>query len=235
MPHNGREQREAKRQKYLHVIFGPEVAASTAALALASVFLDGGQYAVSVGKEKLGELGETAFDFVKEHGLSPDEPVYVGFIKITFWEIVLGHRVDVNLHWQAYVAIGTRGSCKGRPTRDGRNLGNCLQANCEMIEGDYITSSDGKYRLLMQGDGNLVGYERSEPFWSSGTCGHGIPPFKLRCQDDGNAVIYDGIGNATWATGTHGTAGQFVKMQTDRNIVFYDSAKKSVWASHTVS
>jgi len=57
----------------------------------------------------------------------------------------------------------------------------------------------------MQGDGNLVLYDRNNtPTWSSNTYQKGVAPFRLIMQDDGNLVLYDSRNTPTWATGTNG-------------------------------
>ena len=56
--------------------------------------------------------------------------------------------------------------------------------------------------------------------------------YRLVYQADGNLVLYDAEGSATWWTGTDGNAGQAV-MQTDGNLVVYDSAGAAQWASGT--
>ena len=38
-------------------------------------------------------------------------------------------------------------------------------------------------------------------------------------QADGNAVSYDGKYVASWATGTNGNSGAYLKLQTDGNLV----------------
>ena len=68
------------------------------------------------------------------------------------------------------------------------------------------TVGNGQF-AIMQTDGNLVVYDFAErPVFASGT--HGNPGAFLRCQDDGNLVIYKEphpahAGRAIWATNTH--------------------------------
>jgi hypothetical protein len=52
-----------------------------------------------------------------------------------------------------------------------------------------LTSSNGKYTLIMQGDGNLVLYaESNTPVWATRTQDSGAVRASL--QDDGNLVLY---------------------------------------------
>ena len=61
----------------------------------------------------------------------------------------------------------------------------------------------GPYKLVMQGDNNLVIYDkRNTPTWASGTHNRGTRPAKLIMQSDGNLVIYDAANRAIWATNT---------------------------------
>jgi len=68
-----------------------------------------------------------------------------------------------------------------------------------MQAGDYL--QNGSYRMVMQGDGNLVGYtQASRPVWASNT--NGNTPDVLALQSDGNLVLYGG-GRALWQSGTY--------------------------------
>jgi len=122
-----------------------------------------------------------------------------------------------------------------RSTPTGLKVDLELKSHSEMFEGGYIESNHGgHYRLVMQGDGNLVAYGPSGPFWASDTAGKGIPPFKLAMQSDGNAVIYGADNVPTWSTETagKGTGPYRLVMQADRNIVLY-GASGPTWASRT--
>jgi hypothetical protein len=108
----------------------------------------------------------------------------------------------------------------------------------KQLNGDQsLTSPDGRWKLVMQGDGNLVGYARSQSdggisgaFWASGTSGqYGATAIM---QGDGNLVIYNN-GSAIWASGTGGSYGAKVVMQSDRNIVIYNTSGSYIWYSGT--
>ncbi len=61
------------------------------------------------------------------------------------------------------------------------------------------------YRTVMQNDGNLVLYDKSNAaLWASGSNGKGTGPYKLVMQDDGNLVVYDSKNQPIWATMTNG-------------------------------
>jgi hypothetical protein len=112
-------------------------------------------------------------------------------------------------------------------------------------------------RLVMQTDGNLVLYNKSnQPLWASGT--NGNPGAYFAIQTDGNAVIYSASNVPLWASGTNGQPdglsyvnhyvmqGDLLPMQElrtangkytlifqgDGNLVLY-SQSRALWASGT--
>lgn len=93
--------------------------------------------------------------------------------------------------------------------------------------GAATSSLNGRYRLVMQTDGNLVVYRVGTAVWSSGT--HGNPGARLVVQDDGNAVIYQG-NRALWSTGTHANPTARMVLQDDGNLVVY-RANSPLWWS----
>jgi hypothetical protein len=95
--------------------------------------------------------------------------------------------------------------------------------------GEQLTSDNGRYVLVMQGDGNLVEYDAGHPVWASGT---NVPSSDFEAQADGNFVIYAPGHVAVWATGTN-HSGSVLTIQDDRNIVIYAPGHIAVWASNT--
>jgi surface antigen len=98
--------------------------------------------------------------------------------------------------------------------------------------GDWIQSGDGRYRVVMQSDGNLVEYvlPTMRAVWSSGTAGKGASHADM--QLDGNLVVYNAAG-VTWASHSAGSTAWLVA-QGDANLVIYTSSNV-LWASHTVN
>jgi hypothetical protein len=95
-----------------------------------------------------------------------------------------------------------------------------------------ITSTDNRFSLVMQGDGNLVVYYTGGPaLWSSGTYNH--PGAYVAMQTDGNLVVYPPSGRALWSSGTYNHPGAYVAMQTDGNLVVYPPSGSALWASNT--
>ena len=113
------------------------------------------------------------------------------------------------------------------------DLGDRIQSHREMQEGSFLQSGDGRFKMVVQGDGNLVIYQSDQPIWASNTGGKGSPGFKLAIQSDGNVVMY-GRNAPIWASNTNGvgTGSYTLVMQNDGNLVLYDQ-NAPIWASGT--
>jgi hypothetical protein len=112
---------------------------------------------------------------------------------------------------------------------------------CELNAGHYLPvggelfSQNQFYRLVYQGDGNLVIYNKSNrPLWASNT--QGKPAWRTYMQNDGNFVVYKRRGAPVWASGRYGSQyyGSRIVMQNDGNLVIYDRYRRAIWASNTV-
>ena len=107
--------------------------------------------------------------------------------------------------------------------------------------GQDLISHNCKYRLIMQGDGNVVllkqdgNSQYSIVKWHSHTGGQDSPPYSLVMQGDNNLVIYNSHSVATWNTGTtgQGAAGAKAILQDDGNFVVYDTQWAVLWHTHT--
>jgi hypothetical protein len=132
-----------------------------------------------------------------------------------------------------------------------------LRNDFETVWSANTSAGPGSY-LVMQGDGNLVLYNKSNaPVWNTETNGAGAST--LYVQEDGNLVIYNNAG-AIWSSGTglpiahYGYtqnivasssimyAGQMAQtadrkytlvLQGDGNLVLY-SPTRAIWATYTV-
>ncbi len=92
-----------------------------------------------------------------------------------------------------------------------------------------IFSPDGRYRLTMQTDGNLVVYDANgRAQWASGTY---LPNSYLRVHPDGNVVVYDPEDNFPQWTAAVNSPGAQLAMQNDGNLVLYSSAQVALWDS----
>jgi LysM repeat protein len=123
--------------------------------------------------------------------------------------------------------------------KDGDDV-DVLRAGESLGIDQKLTSSNGKYNLIMQGDGNLVLYtESNTPVWSTRTEGKGA--IRASLQDDGNLVLYTKEVErrfrrdepvAVWASNTSGEKVRLI-LQDDRNLVIYTSDGRELWASGT--
>lgn len=106
------------------------------------------------------------------------------------------------------------------------NTGKALVLNVDKS----ITSPDGRFRLLMQADGNLVLYQGDSALWSSQTNGTGanFAAFGLDCR----LAVYQG-GASLWSSGAPSVAGCNLALQNDGNLVIYSPSGSPVWTSNT--
>ena len=130
-------------------------------------------------------------------------------------------------------AMGRQSSAKKRRLRRGYNLGDKVRSHRTIPENSFLESKDGRFKMVVQGDGNLVIYQQDKSIWASNTAGEGSPEFELAIQNDGNVVLY-GRNGSIWATNTNsaGSGPYTLVMQNDGNLVLYDR-KASIWQSGT--
>ena len=102
--------------------------------------------------------------------------------------------------------------------------------------GNPIYSSDGRYELIMQTDGNLVEYDTKnpegvKPVWASNTQGSGAVAAVM--QPEGKLALYTADALKTrqpplWSSGG-GSAGDHLIVQNDGNVVLYSPDNASLW------
>lgn len=106
-----------------------------------------------------------------------------------------------------------------------------LKVGEQLYTNEQLTSSNGGFRLIMQGDGNLVLYQKNgTPRWASGTQGSGA--IRVFMQGDGNLVMYRPGSVAVRSTCTQGSKAVRLVMQNDGNLVLYRANGAAVWASN---
>ena len=109
-------------------------------------------------------------------------------------------------------------------------------ANNRLLAGEVLTtalvSSNGRFTLVYQGDGNLVLYAGSEPLWDCGT--HGQTCGQAILEGDGNIVVYDASGRAIWSSDTPGHPRTHLVLQDDGNLVLYAEDGSALWSSGTM-
>jgi hypothetical protein len=102
----------------------------------------------------------------------------------------------------------------------------------DFVNGKKLFSADGRFRLDMQTDGNLVIYNvgTGNHVWGTKTSGSGAN--KAVMQRDGQFRLYNQAGEIKWSSYT-GDSGSYVKMQNDGNLVIYSPKGYPVWAAAT--
>jgi len=110
--------------------------------------------------------------------------------------------------------------------KDVLNVGEAL------LQNQFLQSKDGRFKLILQSDGNLVIYNSDQPIWHSNTWGK---PYITRCvmQSDGNLVLYDNNSIPHWHSNTWGKPITRCVMQSDGNLVLYDNNSIPHWHSDT--
>jgi hypothetical protein len=108
-----------------------------------------------------------------------------------------------------------------------------LSPGQRLESGQAIFSPSGRYRLELQGDGNLVLSHaflgRPTAIWASNTWGRTATHATL--QHDGNFVLYNGS-QPLWASNTAGRSGAHLDLQNDGNLVLYQPV--TAWQTNTV-
>jgi hypothetical protein len=106
-----------------------------------------------------------------------------------------------------------------------------MAANQQITVNQSILSCDGRFKLVLGGDGNLVLYQGSTALWSAGTAGK--PSANAIMQGDGNFVIYSTSGSPLWSSNTAGNNGATLSVQDDGNTVIYSTTGKALWSTGT--
>ncbi|WP_105167788.1 phosphatidylinositol-specific phospholipase C domain-containing protein [Pseudoalteromonas sp. T1lg23B] len=100
---------------------------------------------------------------------------------------------------------------------------------------EQLVSSDGRHRLVMQGDGNLVIYSNDQPIWATNT--HGSTAVRayltnVMFNTGGNLMLLDAEDQMVWKTNSLGTNTRLI-MQNDGNLVIYSDDNTPIWSSNT--
>lgn len=101
--------------------------------------------------------------------------------------------------------------------------------------GGSLTSLNGQYAIVLQGDGNLVLSRHGSPMWGSQTNGQG--GVLLSMGPDGILRLTAPNGQVVWQTRSSGSPGNyFFEMQDDGNAVIYlqePGRTVFVWSTET--
>lgn len=97
-----------------------------------------------------------------------------------------------------------------------------------------VHSGNGRYKFVLQGDGNLVLYGPSgRAIWATDrVTSRWQEQVRVIFQGDGNLVTYDANNRPIWATGTAGRGATHFVVQGDGNLVIYANSRP-LWASNT--
>ena len=132
---------------------------------------------------------------------------------------VVIYRIDGSPAWDTGTWLPTGPSATGDDMAPGEVLN----------PGQSISSADGRYVFVYQGDGNLVLYGPAGALWASNT--NGQPVGVAIMQGDGNLVIYGPGGSVVWASNTDGNPGARLVVQDDGNVVIYRTDGIARWAT----
>jgi GH25 family lysozyme M1 (1,4-beta-N-acetylmuramidase) len=96
--------------------------------------------------------------------------------------------------------------------------------------GQQIVSDDGRFKVVMQRDGNFVEYAGTRALWDSRTENHAGAWAIM--QGDGNLVVYTAADHPLWWSHTAGRGPSEAIIQDDANFVVYTvAAHTPTWAS----
>ncbi len=100
-----------------------------------------------------------------------------------------------------------------------------------LYPGQSIDTTDRRFKLILQTDGNLVLYSPNRATWATGTDGRSVS--FLAMQPDGNLVLYDRSAKPIWYTGTSGHGSLRLLLQPDGNAVLYNWLNVPFWHTQT--
>ncbi len=106
--------------------------------------------------------------------------------------------------------------------------------NQYLVPNQVVCSSEERFVLRYQSDGNLVIYDvqkNNKAIWATNTDGQAA--WRTYMQSDGNFVVYSSEGHPIWASDTAGHPDSKIIMQDDGNLVIYDKNDRPIWASDT--
>jgi hypothetical protein len=116
-------------------------------------------------------------------------------------------------------------------SQSGPTPSEALASGEALAPGEARESTDGRFRLEYQVDGDLVlTYVGTGALWSTGTKG---APGSAAMQGDGNLVVYDAGGTPVWASDTPGNPGASLVIQNDGNVVIHATDGAAIWATNT--
>jgi len=148
------------------------------------------------------------------------------------WRAVLGAGLaGVLVGAGIWISSGSAGASPVGPAQSSAAaITDSLLAGRQLTSDQQLVSTNGSFRFVMQGDGNVVLYSPIGALWASWTF---VPGTTLTMQTDGNLVAYAPDGRPVWYTGTGGSGATRLVMQSDGNAVLYRPDNRAVWATGT--
>ena len=118
------------------------------------------------------------------------------------------------------------------PTYNTINRGSSLSG----ADTDQLVSPNKEYFMAIQGDGNVVIYDKTEVIWSTGTGSNkNKKPFILNFRGDGNLVLHPTNDQtpegALWSTGTNGEGGEELVLTDGGILKIIDVDGELIWSS----
>jgi hypothetical protein len=138
--------------------------------------------------------------------------------------------------WRVQLGGTAPGSNTGSSNNNSNNVAaspNSMVAESMLKRNESKTSPNGKYKLTLQEDGNVVLTKNGVKIWETNTAGKNVDAFKI--QNDGNLVAFAQGGTAVWSSGTGGKGdnSSALVVQDDGNVVVYKNGQDAIWSSGT--
>ena len=150
-----------------------------------------------------------------------------GSFQVTMNELSKSMSVRVTASKPGYDSTSVTVSMPGVPLGPSQ-----LGTNQVLYSGQYLSSANGQFKLLMQPGGNLVENDASgKAIWATNKSGQGN---RLVMQDDGNLVLRSSDGTPIWDTQTFQSGpNNYLILQDDGNIVVKLASGSPQWTRYT--
>jgi hypothetical protein len=205
---------------------------------------DGGFSPDSVGYWTLGaahhEWVDSGWNYLPRHCLNPYAPEGSSFdyAEGQVWYVALGrfNRFFFDDHNKFKPDGSSWNRCGNTVNHDGIGVGvdipsDILYPGQYLAPGQWRQSSDRRFWLTYQTDGNLVLYQGGVgAIWNIWI---NTSPGWAPMQYDGNFVTYNSAGQPYWNSATWNSPGAWLIVQNDGNVVIYNTNGAWIWQTHT--
>jgi hypothetical protein len=179
------------------------------------------------------------YNFYRDAGTTPVKTMSV---LSTFWDRPTISFVDANVPAGAHTyrvvvtdAFGNSLSGAALPKAGCHVTLGSINTLCngETLEVNRsLWSENGKYRLMMHADGNLVIYAGTTAIWKSNTAGLGYARLRLESTNVLSIYLYN-QNKVVWKTPASTVTATGLVMQNDGNLVLYGTNNAVIWKSGT--